>query len=211
MDREVSRRGDNLLERSPARESLARAASELSLPPIVLAESERLFREGSARGIFRGRSLAASSGASLYGACRRYGVPRSLGEISKAVGLRRSDVGRAFKALSRGLEIPLPAVNLQSYLQRYAQELALSPQVRTNVEALLQSASDHPEVSGLSPQGVVAALIYVASEKHGEPRSRTRVAKVGSVTEVTLRSTSRVLTRLMPELEKRSVESSGKG
>jgi transcription initiation factor TFIIB len=197
MDREVTRRSESALDRSPARELFARTAATLGLPPVVLAEAERVFQAATQRGAFRGRNLGSSVGASLYAACRRFGLPRTLGEVSKAVGSRRSELGRAFKALSRNLGAPLPAVNLHSYLNRYAEELALSPQVRGTVEEMLREAQTHPEVSGLSPHGLVAALIYLASEKKGEPRSRTQVAKVGSVTEVTLRSTSRTLTRLL--------------
>ncbi len=199
MDREVSRRSETTLERSAARDILARMAAHLSVPPVVETEAERLFQEGSQRGAFRGRGLPASSAAAIYAACRQFALPRTLGEVAHSLGLRRSEVGRAFKALCRSLGTPAPTVNLQSYLQRYAEELALSPQVRGTVEEMLREVNDHPEVSGLSPHGVVAALIYLASERSGEPRTRTHVAKVGSVTEVTLRSTSRLLSRLLAE------------
>ena len=199
MNREVTRHSQGVLERSPAREHIARAGNDLGLPPVVVAEAERLFREGTLRGTFRGRGLGASVGASLYGACRRFGLPRTLGEISSVVNTRRSEVGRAFKALCRGLGSPLPSVALRSYLQRYAQDLALSPRVRATVEDMLQCVEGNPELSGLSPHGVVAALIYLASERSGEPRTRTQVARVGAVTEVTLRSTTRILSRIFPD------------
>jgi transcription initiation factor TFIIB len=197
MNREVTRKSEPLTERSPARELLASTASELGLPAVVLAEAERLFRDGSARGAFRGRALGSIVGACLYGACRRYGLPRTLGEIAKVLGNRRSEIGRAFKALGRTTEIALPSVALSAYLQRYAQELALSPQVRSTVEDMIRMAEGNPEISGLSPHGVVAALIYLASEREGEPRSRSQVARVGAVTEVTLRSTARILSRVI--------------
>lgn len=163
----------------------------------MLSESERIFRVASQRGVFRGRNLGSSVGACLYAACRRFGLPRTLGEVSKVVGIRRSELGRAFKALSRGLGTPVPIVNLRAYLNRYADELALSPAVRSTVEEMLRVTQGRPEVSGLSPHGLVAALIYLASEQHGEARPRTQVARVGSITEVTLRSTSRTLEDLL--------------
>ena len=64
---------------------------------------------------------------------------------------------------------------------------------------MLQCVEGNPELSGLSPHGVVAALIYLASERSGEPRTRTQVARVGAVTEVTLRSTTRILSRIFPD------------
>ncbi len=199
MDREVTRRTDSPLDRSPARDLLARTSSTLGLPAVVLSEAERIFQLATQRGAFRGRNMGSSVGASIYAACRRFGLPRTLGEVSKVVGIRRSELGRAFKSLSRNLGTPVPIVNLQSYLTRYAEELALSPRVRSTVEEMLRVTQGHPEVSGLSPHGLVAALIYLASEQHGEGRPRTQVAKVGSVTEVTLRSTSRTLERLLAD------------
>ena len=138
----------------------------------------------------------ASVGACLYAACRRYSIPRTLGEVAQAVGTRRSDVGRTFKVVQRGAGLPIPGVGTKAFLTRYAQELALSPRVRSTVEAMLDQAREDPELSGLSPHGLVAALIYIAAEQNGEHRSRAQVARVSTVTEVTLRSTSRLVEKV---------------
>ncbi len=196
MQRQTARVADGPLDRSPARSEIAQAAERMGLPPVVLAEAEEIYRESKVRGLFRGRSLPASVGAVVYAACRRYSIPRTLGEVASAVGARRSEVGRTFKVVQRGSGVAVPGVGTKAFLARYAQELALSPKVRSNVEAMLDAARDDPELSGLSPHGLVAALIYLAAEKNGERRSRAQVARVTTVTEVTLRSTSRILERI---------------
>ncbi|MCI4361949.1 MAG: transcription initiation factor IIB family protein [Thermoplasmata archaeon] len=195
--RQTSRAIEGPLERSEARTEIGQSAARLGLPPVVVQEAERVFREAKVRGLFRGRSLPSSVGATLYAACRRYSLPRTLGEVSKAVGARRSEVGRAFKVIQRGGAAPVQAVGARAFLARYAEELALSAQVRQTVEEMLEVAHEDPELSGLSPHGLVAALIYLAAERNGERRSRAQVARVSAVTEVTLRSTSRLVERLM--------------
>ncbi len=197
MQRQTVRAVEDPLERSQAREAIALIAVRLALPPVVRGEAERFFREATLRGLFRGRSQVAAVGASVYAACRRYSLPRTLGEVSKALGARRSEVGRAFKVACRGMEALVPAVDPRAYLARYSEELALSPGVRSTVEAMLTEAESSPEVSGLSAHGLVAALIYIAAERGGERRSRAQLARVSAVTEVTLRSTSRLLERLL--------------
>jgi transcription initiation factor TFIIB len=197
MQRQTVRAVEDPLERSQAREAIATAGDRLGLPPVIRSEAERFFRDATQRGLFRGRSQIAAVGASLYAACRRYSLPRTLGEISKVLGARRSEVGRAFKVACRGMATVVPSVNPRAYLARYAEELALSPQIRSSVEAMLKEAEASPEVSGLSAHGLVAALIYIAAERGGERRSRAQVARVSAVTEVTLRSTSRLLERLL--------------
>ncbi|MCI4370465.1 MAG: hypothetical protein L3J81_03940, partial [Thermoplasmata archaeon] len=92
---------------------------------------------------------------------------------------------------------PVQAVSARAFLSRYAEELALSAQVRATVEEMLEVAHEDPELSGLSPHGLVAALIYLAAERNGERRSRAQVARVSAVTEVTLRSTSRLVERML--------------
>jgi transcription initiation factor TFIIB len=196
MQRQTARTPEGALERSPARLEIAAGGEKLGLPALVMAEAEHVYREAKNRGLFRGRSLPASVGACLYAGCRRYSIPRTLGEVAAAVGSRRSEVGRTFKVVQRESGLAIPGVGTKSFLSRYAQELALSPQVRSTVEAWLDEARDDPELSGLSPHGLVAALIYLAAEQNGERRSRAQVARVSSVTEVTLRSTSRLVERI---------------
>lgn len=197
MLRQTARAVEGPLERSQARGEIAQCGERLGLPPVVLGEAERIFREAKVRGLFRGRNLPSSVGAVIYAACRRYSIPRTLGEVAKALGARRSEVGRAFKVVQRGVDISIPSVGTRAFLARYAEELALSASVRSNVEAMLDEAYQNPELSGLSPHGLVAALIYLAAERNGEHRSRAQVARVSAVTEVTLRSTSRLVERLL--------------
>jgi transcription initiation factor TFIIIB Brf1 subunit/transcription initiation factor TFIIB len=180
-----------------ARTAMAQATERLGLPPVVLAESERVFREARNGGAFRGRNLPSCVGAAVYAAARRFAIPRTLGEVSKASGARRAEVGRAFKVVQRTVSSPVPSTSTRSFLHRYAEELALSAPVRSAVEQMLDEAYQNPELSGISPHGLVAALIYLASERAGERRTRAQVARVGAVTEVTLRSTSRLVERLL--------------
>ena len=196
MQRQTARVADGPVERSPARSEIQMAGDRMGLPPVVIQEAEHVYREAKNRGLFRGRSLPASVGACVYAACRRYSVPRTLGEVSTAVGAHRSEVGRTFKVVQRGAGLTIPGVGTKAFLGRYAEQLALSPRVRSTVESMLDKAREDPELSGLSPHGLVAALIYLAAERNGERRSRAQVARVSSVTEVTLRSTSRLVERL---------------
>lgn len=197
MQRQTSRSAEGPFDRSLARPALAQCAERLTLPPVVVAEAERIFRDAKHAGAFRGRNLASCVGATLYAACRRFLLPRTLGEIAKAAGARRAEVGRAFKVVQRTVPTPIPSLGTKAFLHRYAEELALSGPVRSSVEEMLDEAYKNPELSGFSPHGLVAALIYLASERHGERRSRAQVARVSAVTEVTLRSTSRLVERLL--------------
>ncbi|MCL4308106.1 MAG: transcription initiation factor IIB family protein [Candidatus Thermoplasmatota archaeon] len=197
MQRQTNRGPRTVSSRTPAHGEIAAACERLVLPPLIGTEAERIFREARCRGLSRGRSLESCVGAAVYAACRVYSVPRTLTEVADAVGASRTDVGRAFKVLSRAPITRIPSIGLKGFLARYAEELALSPMVRSTVEAMLDEAHKSPELSGLSPHGLVAAMICVASDQHGEKRSRAQIARVSAVTEVTLRSTRRILERAL--------------
>ena len=196
MQRQTARAGDGASDRSASHSEILAAADRLGLPGVVVEEAERVFREAKDLGLFRGRALPACVGAAVYAACRRFTIPRTLGEVSAAVSARRSEVGRTFKMVHRGARLPIPSIGTKAFLSRYAQELALSSEVRATVESMLDATREDPELSGLSPHGLVAALIYLAAERNGEHRSRAQVARVSSVTEVTLRSTCRLVEKL---------------
>lgn len=196
MQRQTARAADGPLDRSPARSEILQAANRLGLPDLVGTEAERVFAAAKQAGIFRGRNLSACVGAAVYAACRRFTIPRTLGEVTAAVGGRRSEIGRTFKMVQRSGVVSVPGVGSKAFLTRYAQELALSPKVRSTVEAMLETTKEDAELSGLSPHGLVAALIYLAAEKNGEHRSRAQVARVSAVTEVTLRSTCRLVEKV---------------
>ena len=209
MLRQTARTVDGPLDRTPARNEIQTVGETMGLPAVVIAEAEGVYREAKLRGLFRGRSLPASVGACVYAACRRYSIPRTLGEVATAVGAKRSEVGRTFKVVQRGSGLSIPGVGTKAFLTRYAQELALSPRVRSTVESMLDKAREDPELSGLSPHGLVAALIYLAAEQNGEHRSRAQVARVSSVTEVTLRSTSRLVEKVWGRSEPRARDELG--
>lgn len=199
MQRQTSRAADGPLDRSPARGEILQAAHRLGVPDVVGTEAERIFAAAKQAGVFRGRNLSACVGAAVYAACRRFSIPRTLGEVTTAVGGRRSEIGRTFKMVHRSGVVSVPSVGTKAFLTRYAQELALSPKVRATVDSMLDTARDDAELSGLSPHGLVAALIYVAAERNGEHRTRAQVARVSAVTEVTLRSTCRLVEKVWAE------------
>ncbi len=199
MQRQMSRGPQTAGLRTPARGEIATACERLVLPQLIVNEAERIFREARGRGLSRGRSLESCVGAAVYAACRVYSVPRTLTEVADAAGASRTDVGRAFKVLSRAAILRIPSIGMKGFLARYAEELALSPMVRSTVEAMLDEAHKNPELSGLSPHGLVAAMICVASDRHGEKHSRAQIARVSAVTEVTLRSTRRIIERSLAE------------
>ncbi|MCW6168066.1 MAG: hypothetical protein LVQ64_06490, partial [Thermoplasmatales archaeon] len=59
---------------------------------------------------------------------------------------------------------------------------------RAKVLQLLEQVEQVYSTSGVLPNGILATIIYIASNLMGEPRSQDRIAAVANVTPVTIRN-----------------------
>ena len=200
--RRRAREGSSRLRAVPgssprAEEVLRRASLQLGLPPLVQQAGIMVLTKGGEAKLFRGRSAASAAAASLYAACRRYSLPRTWTEVSQAAGITRAEFGRAYMALRRGLNLDLPPVGMTTYVRRFSEELKVSSRTVARALSLLDRVGDHPEASGVSPNGLAGAALYLASMEIGEPLRQSDIARVAQVTDVTLRHAFRRLGRIL--------------
>lgn len=167
---------------------LDRISSALGLPKNIRETTALIYRKAVTRGLVRGRSMESVVAASLYAACRKHNVPRTLDEIAEASNVKKREVGRTYRFITRELGIKLLPTSPIDYVPRFASELQLSPLVQEKSVEILKSAQEKDLVSGRGPTGVAAAAIYVASTLLSEKRTQREVAEVAGVTEVTIRN-----------------------
>ncbi|MFO7872645.1 MAG: transcription initiation factor IIB [Candidatus Undinarchaeales archaeon] len=167
---------------------LDRISSALGLPKNIRETTALIYRKAVTKGLVRGRSMESVVAAALYAACRKHKVPRTLDEIAEASNVKKREVGRTYRFITRELGIKLLPTSPIDYLPRFASELKLSPETQQKAIKILKDAQEEDLVSGRGPTGVAAAAIYVASTLTGEKRTQREVAEVAGVTEVTIRN-----------------------
>ncbi len=167
---------------------LKRVSSYLKLPKMVEEESARIYTLAVQRGLVRGRSMESVVAGSLYAACRRHDVPRTLDELSEASGIDKKEIGRTYRFITRELGIKILPSNPSDYIARFASSLKLSPEAQSHAVEILDIAQKQELTSGRGPTGIAAAALYVAALIHGEKRTQREVADVAGVTEVTIRN-----------------------
>ncbi|MBS3067896.1 transcription initiation factor IIB [Candidatus Micrarchaeota archaeon] len=134
------------------------------------------------------------SAALLYSAiCRIQGIPRTLDEISKASGIEKKEIGRAYRFLKIELNVDVPLTNPSQYVPKFATALRLGGSVQEEAIKLINKSLRKGLISGRGPTGVAAAALYIASAMFGEKRTQKEVADVAGVTEVTIRNRYREL------------------
>ena len=171
---------------------ISEAASQLRLPPPIVEEASHIFRKSAKKSVSKSKSIAGMAAASLYLACRRSSVNRSLKEIAKACGTQERAAARYFRLLLNEVEknyVPPPTV------QKYISKLVNKEKINTKVERLALDLADRAtesEISsGKTPAGLAAAYVYIASVLCSEHIPQREIAEIAEVTEVTVRNRCR--------------------
>ncbi|AMD16937.1 transcription initiation factor IIB [Methanobrevibacter sp. YE315] len=171
-----------------------RFSSRLSLPRSVREDASMIYRGAVDKKLIRGRSIEGVAASSLYAACRRCKVPRTLDEIAEASDVTKKEVGRTYRFLARELKIKLPPTSPTDYIPRFATKLGISGEAESKAIEIIEEAMKNDLTSGRGPTGVAAAALYISSVLFGERKTQKEVATIAGVTEVTIRNRYKELT-----------------
>jgi transcription initiation factor TFIIB len=183
----------------------------MSMPKLLVETSAVLYRNFESSCEAKGKSIACMAAATIYLACKKCSVVRSLEEIVEATGITdqdRSSVKLASKyyrmmVMEMGVfteQVPAPAAAVQQPTQtpltlaidHYISKLANMAKIDTKVERLAidiaHKTDDHLLADGKAPNGLAAAYIYIASMLLGVNILQRDVSSLSGVTEVTIRN-----------------------
>ncbi|MFQ3293192.1 MAG: transcription initiation factor TFIIB [Natrialbaceae archaeon] len=192
--------------RSKAEQNLAhglaetqRVASVLDLPESIRDQACHLFRSAAGEDLLPGRSIEAVAAASVFGACRTNGLPRTMEEIVDVSAVGRSGVDNAYRVLNQELGIPTVPPSPTDFIPRIASELHISDGTRRLAENLAQRAVEEGIGNGCNPAGLAAGCVYAAAQSGFDRVTQAELAECADVTPVTVRSRWEELRPLLEE------------
>jgi len=179
----------------------------LNLPKQVREEAMKIFVKSHERDLIKGRIVDIFALASVYLACRIMGVGKTLKDISQVnVGGRKVDRFKLYeyvKLITEGLGIKVNAISIEQLIHVIAAKVyngvdCFEKKLETirNAEEIL-SKLPKEFFFGKDPNGIAAAIVYLASLKSGVTITQKEVARHAGVTEVTVRKRSREIGRIL--------------
>lgn len=188
---------------------ISETCAVMSLPKLLVETAAMLYRNYESRQEAKGKSIACMAAATIYLACKKCQVVRSLDEIVDATGVTeqdRSSVKLASKYY-RMMVMEMSAFSEEAPVQEapqqqqapvataidhYISKLSNMAKIDTKVERLAidiaHKTDDHMLADGKAPNGLAAAYIYVASILLGINILQRDVSSLSGVTEVTIRN-----------------------
>jgi transcription initiation factor TFIIB len=188
---------------------ISETCAVMSLPKLLVESAAMLYRNYESRQEAKGKSIACMAAATIYLACKKCQVVRSLDEIVDATGVTeqdRSSVKLASKYY-RMMVMEMSAFSEEAPVQEapqqqqapvttaidhYISKLSNMAKIDTKVERLAidiaHKTDDHMLADGKAPNGLAAAYIYVASILLGINILQRDVSSLSGVTEVTIRN-----------------------
>lgn len=167
---------------------LDRIASYLGLSKDVREDAALLYRQIAEKGLVRGRLIENVVSAVIYATCRKHYISRTLDEISQVSGVDRKEIGRTYRFIVKELNLKVPLSGPEQLIPRVVSQLNLSKETVQLINEYYRRAEDKNLILGRGPQGLIAAIIYIACEVNKEKRTQKEIAEALGVTEVTIRN-----------------------
>ncbi|QKG94471.1 transcription initiation factor IIB 2 [Halorubrum sp. Atlit-8R] len=165
-----------------------RMASALGLPKSIRETAGILYRRAVEKDLLPGRSIEGMSTASLYAATRQHGMPRPLEEFSDVSRVKKIRVQRAYRYLSRELELKIEPELPTQFLPQFASSLGVSDEAEQRSREILEVATENGVHSGKNPAGLAAAALYAATHLTNEQLTQETVSEVAHISQVTIQN-----------------------
>jgi transcription initiation factor TFIIB len=167
-------------------------SSSLRLPANVTEDASLIFRKSTKNSISKSKSVSGIAVASLYLACRRANINRTLKEISTGADVKPNLAAKYYRNLrTQGNEVYIPPPSVQKYISKLVNKEKINPRVERLALELSEKTSESEISSGKTPAGLAAAYVYIASVLAGEHIPQREIAEYAEVTEVTVRNRCR--------------------
>lgn len=171
---------------------ISELSSILTLPKMVTETAAHIYRLAAKNRTAKSKSIMGMTAASVYLACRKCSVGRTLKEVARGADLDKRVVAKYYRLVLREVEksyVPPPSV--QRYISKMVNTAKINPKIERLALHLASKTGSTKISSGKAPAGLAASYVYVASVLVSGRVPQREIAEVAEVTEVTVRNRCR--------------------
>lgn len=166
---------------------IRRMSSALGLVDPVQETASVMYRRAVDENLLPGRSIEAMATASLYAAARQHNTPRTLSECASVSRVPKLSIQRAYRYLSRELDLRIEPTDPMQYIRQFASVLNTNDETENLARDILETGEKENIYSGKKPAGLAAAALYAASQLSGEEFTQKTVSEASQISHVTIR------------------------
>jgi transcription initiation factor TFIIB len=172
---------------------LDRLKDKLGLSDPIVEKSAYIYRKAQEKMLIRGRTVSGILSAAIYIACREFGTPRTLKDISQGSNVKLKEVARSYRLLYFELDLKMPLLDPMKCIVKVANKVKLSEKTKRQAAGIMSIATKKELSTGKDPMGLAASVLYLASRKNDEKVTQADIASAAGVTEVTVRNSAKDL------------------
>jgi transcription initiation factor TFIIB len=166
---------------------MSRICNELHLPDHIHEQAAHTYRRVLKKDLVRGRSIDGFVAASIYAACRKNKLARSIKDIAVPSNQTEHKIKYYYRLLVKELEFRTPIDRPAKFISRLSSKLNLSGLVEAESIKILEKARENRLIVGKNPRGVAAAVLYLACQEVGVKVTQSEMARAANTSEVTMR------------------------
>jgi len=176
-----------------AEPEIERLSDKAQIPEVAKETAKIIYRKALEKDLVRGRSIAAVAVVSVYAACHKSGIIRTLDEIANLSLADKRDVGCCYRVLIREHVIDRPEIDLFTYFSKIAENAGISRGSQEGALNILKEVKKRGLDKNKSPVGLDAAAFYISCLQNNEKKTQRDIAEAAGTTEVTVRTRYKTL------------------
>ena len=164
---------------------ITRLGDELSISIQVLEKASDIYRKLLEKNHLKGHKIDTLCAAAVYISCRQLNYLISLGEIVKASGSDKKDVGKEFRFLIKKLNIK---ISRGKYIKPIISTKKFSKEDLILINRMLLIAQEKRFTIGKNPNAITASACYLVSQLVGRKITQRKLSEEYHITQTTIRN-----------------------
>ncbi len=162
---------------------------KLGLSNTIAEKSFYLYRKASSLGLVQGRTTEGILSAAIYLACKEFGTPKTLKEISDITNLKIKSISKYSRFLIFELDLKsIPVINPIKCIIKIANNLKLDEKTKYKAIRIMKEIMKEEIHVGKNPLAIAASTIYaVCKTVEGEDITQSEIAKSVGISALVVR------------------------